>query len=57
VQAERLQVSGNQYSQHARHRLCLGRVDLLDARVAIGRGVVAVDHARQFQVVDMVPLP
>ena len=57
VQAERLQVGGGQHRHHARHRLRLGGVDLLDPRMAVGRAdEVAVDHAGQLQVVDIVAL-
>ena len=57
VQAERLQVGGRQHGQHARQRLRLRGIDLLDPRMAVGRArEVAIDHARQFQVVDIVAL-
>ncbi len=36
MQAERLEVGRRQHRQHARHRLGLGGVDLLDAGVAMG---------------------
>ena len=57
VEAERLQVGGGQHGEHAGQRGRLGGVDLLDAGVGVGRAdEVAVDHAGQLQIVDVVAL-
>ena len=57
VQAERLQVGCGQHRDHARHLQRLRGVDLLDPGVAIGRAhEIAVEHARQLEVVDVVAL-
>ena len=57
VQAERLEVGRRQHREHARDRLGLRRVDPLDTGVAVGRArKVAVEHARQLQIVDVAAL-
>ena len=48
---------GGEHRDDAGHRRGFGRVDLLDAGVGVRRAVeVAVEHARQFQVVDVIAL-
>ena len=55
VQVERLQIGCGEHREHARNRLGLTGVDVLDARVRVRRPCeVAVEHARQFQVVDVI---
>jgi hypothetical protein len=57
VQVERLEVRRSQHGEHARNRLGLGGVDAPDAGVGVGRTrEVAIEHAGQLQVVDVVPL-
>ena len=57
VEAERLEVGGGQHGEHAGQRLGLRRVDRLDPRMGVGRADdVAVEHAGQLQVVDVVAL-
>ena len=52
-----LQRFGREHGEDAGHRGGLGRVDLLDAGVGVRRaGEVAVEHAGQLQVVDVVAL-
>ncbi len=57
VQAERLQLGGGQHRDDAGQRHRLGGIDLLDPRMAIGRAhEIAVEHAGQLQIVDVVAL-
>src|SRR5262245_5997946 len=57
MQIQRLEICRRQDRQHSRNRLGLGGVDLLDARVRMGRAIeVAMQHAGQFQVVDIIAL-
>jgi hypothetical protein len=50
-----LQFLGREHRDDARHRGSLGRIDLLDARVCVRRArEVAIEHARQLDVVDIV---
>ena len=52
-----LQRLGGDDREHARHFQRLGVVDLLDARMRMRRSdEIAVQHARQFQVVDVIAL-
>ena len=52
-----MSVSAVSTATHAGHRGGLGRVDLLDAGVAVRRaGEVAVEHAGQLQIVDVIAL-
>ena len=52
-----LQRLGGDDRQHARHFQRLGVVDLLDARMRVRRAdEIAVQHARQLQVVDVIAL-
>ena len=57
VEAERLQVGGGEHGEHAGERLAPCCVDRLDPGVGVGRAdEVAVEHAGQLQVVDVVAL-
>ena len=53
-----LEILGGQHRKHPRHGLGLRRIDLDDARVRMARAMeVAVQHARQLDVVDVVAAP
>jgi hypothetical protein len=55
VELERREIGRGEYRYHARQRLRLRRVDVLDARMSIGRAdQIAVQHARQLQVVHII---
>ena len=56
-EVDALEFLGGEHGEHARHLQRLGRVDLLDAGVGMRRAVeIAVQHAGQFQVVDIIAL-